>query len=89
VRPFVFDHVELNKQTPQLNPNSSQMLEDFLIAKIDKMLFDIEAQCKSKSKELQLPLVRLKIENTGFPVIKSKKLMDYFMHKIANNQDFL
>jgi hypothetical protein len=29
-------------------------------------------------KEIQQPLVRLKIENTGFPVIKSKRLNDYF-----------
>jgi hypothetical protein len=36
-----------------------------------------------------LPLVRLKIENTGFPVVKSKKLNDYFQHKIANPLDFL
>lgn len=40
-------------------------------------------------KELNLPMVRLKIENTGFPVIKSKKLNDYFIAKIANPQDFL
>jgi len=33
--------------------------------------------------------VRLKIENTGFPVIKSKKLNDYFSNKLANPLDFL
>jgi Mre11 DNA-binding presumed domain len=40
-------------------------------------------------KELDLPMVRLKIENTGYPVIKSKKLNDYFLNTIANPQDFL
>ena len=42
-----------------------------------------------KVKELQLPLLRLKIEHTGFPVIKSKKLNEHFMNRIANSQDFL
>lgn len=40
-------------------------------------------------EELKLPLIRLKIENTGFPVIKSKRVTDHFMNKIANPMDFL
>ena len=31
-----------------------------------------------RNKDLNLPLIRLKIENTGYPVIKSKKLNDTF-----------
>ncbi len=42
-----------------------------------------------KIKELQLPLIRLKIEITGFPVLKSKKINDYFQNKVANASDFL
>ena len=42
-----------------------------------------------RMKELSQPLVRLKIEHSGFPVIKSKKLNDYYMNKLANPQDFL
>lgn len=38
---------------------------------------------------MQLPLVRLKIENTNFPVIKSKRINDHFMNRIANASDFL
>ena len=37
----------------------------------------------NKSEELKLPLIRLKIEHSGFPVIKSKKLNDYFMNKYS------
>ena len=42
-----------------------------------------------KLPELKLPLIRLRIENTGFPVIKSKRLTDHFMNRVANIQDFL
>jgi len=59
-----------------------------LINKIDKMIATLPSAAK-KLKDLQLPMVRLKIENTGYPVIKSKKLNDYFSNKIANPLDFL
>ena len=62
-------------------------IEDFLIKKIERLLQRMDVS--NKRKELQLPLVRLKIENTGFPVIKSKRVTDYFINKIANPMDFL
>lgn len=43
----------------------------------------------SKLGELKQPLLRLRIENSGFPVIKSKRLVDHFMTKIANISDFM
>jgi hypothetical protein len=51
-----------------------------MLAKID---------VSTKPPELQLPLVRLKIENTNFPVVKSKKINDLFMDRVANPTDFL
>ncbi len=74
MRSFVFDHVELNKS--QISAQNPQQLEDFVIGKVEKMLAAIP-QTK-RMKELNLPLVRLKIEHTGFPVIKSKKINDTF-----------
>jgi hypothetical protein len=43
----------------------------------------------NKLPELKLPLIRLRIENTGFPVIKSKRLIDHFINRIANISDFM
>ena len=65
-------------------------LEDYLINKIEKMLINMEQNEGSKMiNELKLPLIRLKIENSNFPVIKSKRLIDHFINKIANPMDFL
>ena len=64
-------------------------LEDFLINKIEKMLVTLEQSNETRLEELKLPLIRLKIEHSGFPVIKSKRLLDHFMHRIANPMDFL
>ena len=44
---------------------------------------------KKMMAELKLPLIRLKIENSQFPVIKSKRLIDHFINRIANPMDFL
>ena len=46
-------------------------------------------ELEDKEHDLKLPLIRLKIENTGFPVIKSKRITDYFAARIANTTDFL
>lgn len=73
--------------TPVLDPKNSHMLEDYLIGRIGKMLDSIDLS--QKLPELKLPLLRLRIENTGFPVIKSKRLVDHFLHRIANISDFM
>ena len=55
------------------------MLEDYLIGRIGKMLDSIDLS--QNLPELKLPLLRLRIENTGFPVIKSKRLVDHFLQE--------
>ncbi|TNV82300.1 hypothetical protein FGO68_gene4878 [Halteria grandinella] len=89
VRPFVFDQIELSKIThPQpLDPRNNHQLEDFLIHRISKLLDTVDTT--SKLPELKLPLLRLRIEHSGYPVVKSKRLVDHFNDKIANITDFM
>lgn len=53
------------------------------------MLDTIEEDKKNKPPELAMPLVRLKIENNGYAVLKSKRINDHFINRIANQADFL
>lgn len=53
------------------------------------MLEKLKENNKEVPPELAMPMVRLKIENTGFSVIKSKRINDHFINRIANSQDFL
>jgi len=48
------------------------------------MLTIVEEEKKNRPPELRMPLVRLKIENSGYSVIKSKRINDVFINKIAN-----
>jgi hypothetical protein len=89
VRPFLFDQIELSKVTVPhtLDPRNNHQLEDFLINRIDKLLDSIDLS--TKMAELKLPLLRLRIENSGFPVVKSKRIVDHFINRIANISDFM
>ena len=44
------------------------------------MIKRIEEDKKNKPAELAMPLVRLKVENSGYSVIKSKRLNDHFIN---------
>jgi len=48
------------------------------------MLKTVEEDKKNKPSELSMPLIRLKIENSGYSVIKSKRINDHFINIIAN-----
>ena len=93
IRPFIFDHIELSKSTTEngitLDARNMTQIEDFLIRRVERLLKGREDETSKKRPELTLPLIRLKIENTGFPVIKSKRVTDFFMNRIANPMDFL
>lgn len=84
MRPFIFDHVELSRVTPSLDPRDISSIEDFLIDRIHKMLEKAKDKMEGKPDDLKQPLIRLKIENTGYSVIKSKRINDEFINLIAN-----
>ena len=84
VRPFTFDHIELGKVQPRLDPRDIKTIEDHLIHKIESMLDTVEEEKATKPPELALPLVRLKIENSGYAVLKSKRINDHFINRIGN-----
>jgi hypothetical protein len=67
------------KISPALDPKNTHQLEDYLINKINRMLEKVDTS--TKLNDLKLPLVRLRIENTGYPVIKSKRLVDHFINR--------
>lgn len=80
MRPFVFDHLELSKVQPTLDPRDIKSIEDVIMNKVTQMLKKVEEEKKTKPVELSLPLIRLKIENSGFAVIKSKRINDHFIN---------
>lgn len=80
-RPFAFDHLEMNKITPPLDPKNTSQIEDFLVTKIEKMLESVNSTNVGRPPEISLPMLRLKIEHTNFAVIRSKRLNDHFANK--------
>jgi hypothetical protein len=64
-----------------IDPRRSGLIEKFIQTQVNEMIDQAGQGLK--------PLVRLKIDHTGFPVVKSLELNSIFAEKIANPSDFL
>ncbi|XVE50398.1 hypothetical protein DITRI_Ditri01bG0159500 [Diplodiscus trichospermus] len=86
VRPFEYTEVVL-KDEPDIDPND----QNSILAHLDKVCNLIE---KSKGKavnksELKLPLVRVKVDYSGFMTINPQRFGQKYVGKVANPQDIL
>ncbi|CDW75302.1 dna repair exonuclease [Stylonychia lemnae] len=101
VRNIIFRTQEL--RLTGLDPRRPQLIENFIKQSIDKMIEISEREKLQQTqdlqnyhydvakipKELDLPYIRLKIEYSGYMVVKSRDLNHYFEGKIANIKDYL
>jgi len=86
VRPFVFDSVVLANQA-SVNPGNPTTVVDFLTAKVEKMIERANLDRTDKSPDL--PLVRLRVDYSGFSTINPQVFAQQFLNKVANAQDIL
>ena len=86
VRPFVFDSVVLANQE-SVNPGNPNTVVDFLTAKVEKMIERANLDRTDKSPDL--PLVRLRVDYSGFSTINPQVFAQQFVNKVANAQDIL
>lgn len=86
VRPFVFDSVTLSHQT-SVNPGNPDSVVDFLADKVDQMI-SVAAREASPSGP-DLPLIRCRVDYSGFSTINTQTFAQQFVDKVANPQDVL
>ena len=86
VRPFVFDSVVLANQE-SVNPGNPNTVVDFLTDKVEKMVQRANMDRTEKSPEL--PLVRLRVDYSGFSTINPQVFAQQFINRVANAQDIL
>eukprot|EP00039_Didymoeca_costata_P004820 m.76395 g.76395 ORF g.76395 m.76395 type:complete len:633 (+) comp12554_c0_seq1:227-2125(+) len=93
VRPFYIDEVCLEDE--DLDPTKPQTVETFLKQKVQEMIDDANRDYEERKKdepELQkmLPLIRLKVEYTGFDLPNVQRLIGQkFVNKVANPKEIL
>lgn len=86
VRPFIFDSVTLSNQ-PSVNPGNPGTVEDFLTKKVEEMIDRANRERESASPEL--PLIRLRVDYSGFSTINTQVFAHQFVNKVANPQDLI
>ncbi|GFR39960.1 hypothetical protein Agub_g38, partial [Astrephomene gubernaculifera] len=103
VRPFVFGGVALREVRPPLLPEDTEGVTRFLTGKIQEMISRAAAAnpppplpapsdgspSASASPASLLPLIRLRVDYTGFSTVNSQRLGQRFVGRVANPQDML
>ena len=86
VRPFLFDTVVLANQKA-VNRGNPDTVMDFLTAKVEQMVE--RANLDRTDKSPNLPLIRLRVDYTGFSTVNPQLFAQQFVDRVANAQDIL
>ena len=86
VRPFTFDSVVLAGQ-PSVNPGNPDTVQKFLTKKVEEMIETANRERGANSPEL--PLIRLRVDYSGFSTINTQVFAHQFVNKVANPQDLV
>ncbi|GIL58031.1 hypothetical protein Vafri_13231 [Volvox africanus] len=98
VRPFEFETVALRDVNPALKPEDTEGVTHFLTAKIQEMItraatsalpLPSAADGGGASDGPLIPLIRLRVDYTGFSTVNSQRLGQRFVGKVANPHDML
>eukprot|EP01125_Pyxidicula_operculata_P014664 TRINITY_DN4906_c2_g1_i1.p1 TRINITY_DN4906_c2_g1~~TRINITY_DN4906_c2_g1_i1.p1 ORF type:complete len:745 (-),score=229.28 TRINITY_DN4906_c2_g1_i1:59-2110(-) len=85
VRPYIIDEVTLSAE-PDLKPEEMDKVRQFLSDKVEEM---IKIASQSEGKQGAIPLIRLKVEYSGFPAINPAQFGQQFVGRVANPDDIL
>eukprot|EP01130_Rhizamoeba_saxonica_P004058 TRINITY_DN1674_c0_g1_i11.p2 TRINITY_DN1674_c0_g1~~TRINITY_DN1674_c0_g1_i11.p2 ORF type:complete len:601 (-),score=141.20 TRINITY_DN1674_c0_g1_i11:1910-3712(-) len=84
VRPFMFDTIVL--ETENVDPDDPDQMEEFLAEKVEVMIDKSKAEYTDNSL---LPLIRLRVEYTGYSTIQVTRFGRRFSEVVANSSDIL
>lgn len=87
VRPFKFKHVVLAEHS-RVQPSDPDSVSTFLEAQIQKLIDEADKET-TPSANKTLPLIRLRVDYTGFTTVNSQRLGQKFVGKVANPHDIL
>ncbi|PKA59958.1 Double-strand break repair protein MRE11 [Apostasia shenzhenica] len=87
VRPFEYAEVVL-KDEPDVDPNDQASVLEHL-DKVVRNLIEKSSKATVSKSELKLPLIRLKVDYSGFMTINPQRFGQKYVGKVANPQDIL
>ncbi|XP_059306024.1 double-strand break repair protein MRE11 isoform X1 [Lycium ferocissimum] len=87
VRPFEYTEVVL-KDEPDIDPNDHSSILEHL-DKVVRKLIERSSQKANNGSAVKLPLVRVKVDYSGFMTINPQRFGQKYVGKVANPQDIL
>jgi len=88
VRPFVIEDVVLASEG--LDPDEPDKIDEFLASKVEEMIAKASEENPSPPGQTpRKPLIRLRVEYTGFDTVSTQKFGQRFVGKVANPKDIL
>ena len=89
-RPFVIADVTLSEEVDAKDANPAAAAEEVLVAKVNEVLDRIAREPKFANPDRpKPPLVRLRVEHTGFARINVSRFGQRFVGRVANPDDLL
>lgn len=89
-RPFVIEDVTLSDEVNAKEANPASAVEEVLTARVNDVIDRIRGEAKfSNPDRPALPLVRLRVEHTGFARPNAAKFGQKFVGKVANPDELL
>lgn len=87
VRPFEYTEIIL-KDEPDIDPNDQHSILEHLDKVVGKLIEKSSKQAVHRA-ELKLPLIRIKVDYSGFMTINPQRFGQKYVGKVANPQDIL
>ncbi|KAH9513004.1 meiotic recombination [Bulinus truncatus] len=84
VRQFYMEDVVLGKHIKPTDPNAQKKAEIFCLEKVEELLLKAENEHTGSVKQPRQPLVRLRVDYSGFDPFSSQRFGQKFVDKIAN-----
>ncbi|KAK9868394.1 hypothetical protein WJX84_007759 [Apatococcus fuscideae] len=87
VRPFMFESVALKDQI-DLDQDEPETITRFLERKVEQMIRTANTRRTAQQANM-LPLIRLRVDYSGFSTINTQRFGQHFVGKVANPHDVL
>ena len=91
VRPFIMHEVVLEHHAEELRREHADVearVEE-LLASVVQELLDGHAQREGGDGDAMLPLVRVRVDHTGYPTLQNQRFGRRFVKRVANPGDLL
>eukprot|EP00798_Chlamydomonas_sp_ICE-L_P028771 gene28771-31953_t len=90
VRPFVYRNLALKDGGSSVKPEDQNSVTHFLESKVNDMIQQANREYPPlPDVSPRLPLIRLKVDYSGFSTINAQRFGQSFVNKVANPQDIL